>query len=126
MHRLAAAGVPNSAVEVRVATADDEPAAIEELGEVQVRGSTVMVGYWDDESATRDALASGWLRTARSHLPALSSGSLIYPVTIDSLVGRHVTSWRRLGRDPKGRSVTSAAAAVTTVEPAEPPWRGVP
>ncbi len=41
--RLASAGVPHSAVEVRVAGAHGGAAAVDEAGEVQVRGATVMV-----------------------------------------------------------------------------------
>lgn len=50
----ASAGLPLDNVEIRVG----------HNGELQVRGPGVMMGYWNDKDATRDAIdESGWLRT---------------------------------------------------------------
>ena len=43
--RLASVGRPFAGVEVRVADADDQPLPTGEVGEVLVRGPTVMAGY---------------------------------------------------------------------------------
>jgi long-chain acyl-CoA synthetase len=61
--RLGSVGVAQSAVEVRVTSdqADDLP--VGEVGEVLVRGDTVMAGYWRDKAATTRAVRDGWLRT---------------------------------------------------------------
>ena len=59
LERLGSAGVPNSAVEVRVADADDVTVPVGEVGEVLVRGDTVMAGYWQD--GLRRHRPPGWL-----------------------------------------------------------------
>ncbi len=33
------------------------------VGELRLRGPSVMTGYWEDEARTRDAFAGGWLKT---------------------------------------------------------------
>ena len=50
---LVATGRPSPGVEVRLGAGD----------ELLVRAPQVMRGYWDDPSATADALAAGWLHT---------------------------------------------------------------
>jgi long-chain acyl-CoA synthetase len=39
------------------------PAAIGGRGELQVKGLQVMLGYYDNPTATKDAFMDGWLRT---------------------------------------------------------------
>jgi len=34
-----------------------------DVGELQIRGPQVMLGYWSDPAATADAIQDGWLRT---------------------------------------------------------------
>ena len=53
--------VPN--VEVRIADAQDRPLPPGEVGEVQVRGPTVMKGYWNRPEETERALRGGWMHT---------------------------------------------------------------
>jgi acyl-CoA synthetase (AMP-forming)/AMP-acid ligase II len=55
-------GTPRG-VEVRVTGPDGAALAPGEVGEVVVRGPTVMRGYLGDEGATAAALRDGWLRT---------------------------------------------------------------
>src|SRR5258708_39900571 len=56
-------GIPRSNVEIRILDANDRPQPAGEVGEIVVRGDTVMQGYWRDPEATRIALRGGWLHT---------------------------------------------------------------
>jgi len=102
--RLGSAGVANSMVEVRVADPEDRSLPDGEAGEVQVRGDTVMAGYWGDETATRATLGNGWLRTGdvgvfdedgyltlkdRSKDVIISGGSNIYPREVEDVLLTH-------------------------------------
>lgn len=50
--------------EVRCADTDGQPVPTGQPGEVLLRGYHVMLGYFDDEAATREAIdADGWLHT---------------------------------------------------------------
>ena len=64
-HRLrATAGRPVRHCEVRIAGEDGTPLPAGEVGEVLVRGPTVMPEYWRNPEATRAAFHDGgWLRT---------------------------------------------------------------
>lgn len=53
-------GRPMAAVEVRVVDEDGLPA---EVGELECRSPAIMYGYHKDESATRQVIVDGWLRT---------------------------------------------------------------
>lgn len=50
-------------VDVCAVDADGNVLPPGEVGELLVRGPTVMRGYWDDEKATAEALRNGWLHT---------------------------------------------------------------
>jgi len=59
-------GVGNAISErVRVVGADgaDVPADAETMGEIAIRGNNVMLGYYNDAEATRNAAPDGWFRT---------------------------------------------------------------
>jgi acyl-CoA synthetase (AMP-forming)/AMP-acid ligase II len=56
-------GRPQEGLEVMVAGRDGRPLPPGEVGEIRVRGSCVMRGYWRDPERTRAAFEDGWLRT---------------------------------------------------------------
>ena len=60
---LRSAGRPGRGVELRVVDDADRPVPTGEAGEIVVRAEQVMDRYWDDEAATAEALAGGWLHT---------------------------------------------------------------
>ncbi len=103
--RLASVGSAQSGIEVRVAAGpDDASLPTGEIGEVLVRGATVMRGYWRNPEATGRALANGWLHTGdlgsldadgfltlkdRSKDLIISGGSNIYPREVEEILLTH-------------------------------------
>ncbi len=103
-HRLASVGVAQSAVDVRIADADDKHLPAGELGEILVRGETVMSEYWRNPEATAETLRNGWLHTGdigvmdedgfltlmdRAKDLIISGGSNIYPREVEEVLINH-------------------------------------
>jgi long-chain acyl-CoA synthetase len=102
--RLASVGIPHAVVEVVTADAEDRVLPAGEIGEVLVRGETVMTGYWRDPDATATTLRGGWLHTGdlgvfdadgfltlkdRSKDLIISGGANIYPREVEEVLLRH-------------------------------------
>ena len=102
--RLASVGHAFTGVELMVAAADDSPLPAGEIGEVLVRGDTVMAGYWNNPAASAETLCNGWLHTGdvgsldadgfltlmdRSKDVIISGGSNIYPREVEEILLRH-------------------------------------
>jgi acyl-CoA synthetase (AMP-forming)/AMP-acid ligase II len=101
---LASVGPAFTGVEVRVADAEDNPLPPDEIGEILVRGDTVMAGYWNNPAASAETLRNGWLHTGdvgsmdadgfltlkdRSKDVIISGGSNIYPREVEEVLLRH-------------------------------------
>jgi long-chain acyl-CoA synthetase len=99
--QLGSVGVAQTPVQVRVAGAQGQPLPPGEAGEVQVRGDTVMAGYWRNPEATAAALRDGWLSTGdigsldeagfltlldRSKDLLISGGSNVYPREVEEVL----------------------------------------
>ncbi|MGN9793552.1 class I adenylate-forming enzyme family protein [Streptomyces sp. NPDC054847] len=56
-------GRPSPATEVRIAGADGAPLPEGEVGELWLRGQSLVRGYWRDEPAGAAAFQDGWFRT---------------------------------------------------------------
>jgi long-chain acyl-CoA synthetase len=99
--RIASVGVAQTPVEVRVANEEGKSLPVGEIGEVLVRGDTVMAGYWRNPEATAQALRGGWLWTGdlgcldaegfltlkdRSKDLVISGGSNIYPREVEEVL----------------------------------------
>src|SRR5882672_7652207 len=102
--RLASAGLADTCVEVRVVDDDGQQVPVGEVGEIIVKGDTVMSGYWKNPEATGKSLRKGWLWTGdvgafdedgfltlkdRSKDMIISGGSNIYPREIEDVLNLH-------------------------------------
>ncbi len=57
-------GFPLGGSELRIVSLEGAPLPAGEIGEVQLRGPSVIPGYWEDPAATAEAIdADGWLAT---------------------------------------------------------------
>lgn len=62
--RLGSAGRPSPFVELRLLAEDGTDVAAEEVGEIVVRGDSVMLGYWDKPQETAQMIdEDGWAHT---------------------------------------------------------------
>ncbi|MBL8380649.1 MAG: AMP-binding protein [Burkholderiales bacterium] len=104
LERLGSVGRAFTGVEVMVAGEDDRALPLGEIGEICVRGSVVMQGYWKNPEASSKALANGWLHTGdvgaldhegfltlkdRSKDLIISGGSNIYPREVEEALLTH-------------------------------------
>lgn len=102
--RLMSVGVAQSCVRVRVVDEQGIDKATGEIGEIVVAGLPVMLGYWQNPSATAQALRDGWLWTGdmgaldeegfltlhdRSKDVIISGGSNIYPREVEEVLLTH-------------------------------------
>jgi len=102
--RIASVGYPQTGIDVRIAGADDHALPAGDVGEVLVRGPTVMRGYWRNADASATTLANGWLHTGdlgafdgdgfltlkdRSKDLIISGGSNIYPREVEEALLTH-------------------------------------
>ncbi len=56
-------GVPVGDTEIRLVDDDGNEVAVGDPGELLIRGSFVMRGYWDRDEATAEVMRDGWLHT---------------------------------------------------------------
>ena len=102
--RLGSVGIAQRGIDVIVAGPGDLPLPAGEVGEVLVRGPTVMAGYWMNPQASATTLANGWLHTGdvgsfdvdgfltlkdRSKDLIISGGSNIYPREVEEVLQCH-------------------------------------
>jgi acyl-CoA synthetase (AMP-forming)/AMP-acid ligase II len=63
VRRLASAGQPFFDHEVKVVRTDGSECATDEIGEILIRGPSLMTGYWNNSAATAETLRGGWMHT---------------------------------------------------------------
>jgi long-chain acyl-CoA synthetase len=70
-HKLGSSGRVAPGIELRICDESGRDLPQGQTGEIVIRGENVMVGYWNNEAATREALRDGWLYTGDlGHLDA--------------------------------------------------------
>lgn len=130
LQRLASVGIPQTPVDVRVVDDSLGPLPVGDVGEIVVRGDSVMAGYWRNESASASAIVDGWLRTGdlgsfdadgfltlkdRSKDMIISGGTNIYPREVEEVLLRHpdVAEVSVIGRTDRewGESVVAYVVA---------------
>ena len=102
--RLRSSGRPYAGNELCVIDPDGQRLPSGSIGEVLVRGPTLMRCYWANEPATRAALAGGWLHTGdagflddhgwlflldRVQDMIISGGENIYPAEVENAIAGH-------------------------------------
>lgn len=104
--RMGFIGVPLPDTEARIV--DSETGLVEmpvgEVGELAIRGPQVMIGYWNDPTATRRVIRDGWLFTGdlatmdhdgffrivdRKKDLIITSGFNVYPSDVEAVLRRY-------------------------------------
>lgn len=75
-HKMGSSGFLVKNLELRICDDKGNELPQGEKGEIVVKGENVMVGYWRNENATKDALRDGWLYTG--DLGYLDSDGFLY------------------------------------------------
>jgi len=102
--RLSSAGRPSPLVQVAIVDSEGMPVAAGERGEIVVRGSLVMAGYYKNPEATAEATVNGWHRTGdigyldaenflyivdRAKDMIITGGFNVYSVEVESALQAH-------------------------------------
>lgn len=101
---LGSAGRARAGVEMRIVAPDGSPLPDGEIGELAVRGPSLMSGYWNWPEATAETIVGGWLRTGdlgkvtpdgvywlldRAKDMIISGGSNVYAVEVEAVLNAH-------------------------------------
>ena len=102
--RTTSVGRPVCSVEVAILDEDGQPLPDGRSGEICVRGGTVMKGYFNDPSATADAMHGEWFRTGdigridengflyvidRAKDMIISGGENVYCIEVENVISQH-------------------------------------
>ncbi len=124
-------GMPIPGIEVRLVGLDGRDVPAGEVGEIIVRGPNVMLGYYRNPEATREAVtADGWLHTGdlasaaadgamtiagRSKELIIRSGFNVYPAEVEHVLNAHpaVVQSAVIGRPVAGNEDVLAFVELT-------------
>lgn len=102
--KIGSIGLPLKGQELKIFDGDGRELSDGSVGEIVVRGPTVMSGYWNNPSATAETLRDGWLHTGdlgfkdkdgfffiagRKKEMIIRGGENIYPKEIEEALYRH-------------------------------------
>jgi fatty-acyl-CoA synthase len=102
--RVSTVGRIQPHLEVKIVDAEGRPVPPGEKGELCTKGYSVMLGYWDDEARTADAIRDGWMHTGdlatidaegycnivgRVKDMLIRGGENVYPREIEEFLFRH-------------------------------------
>jgi fatty-acyl-CoA synthase len=137
---MARQGVPmptqNEVLVLRPGTNEPVSADGQTLGEIAVRGNTVMKGYLDNPEATREAFAGGWFRTGdlavmhddhyieikdRAKDIIISGGENISTLEIEEALYRHPAVMEAAVVAKPDDKWGETPCAFVTLKPGEPP-----
>ncbi|MCW3038911.1 MAG: long-chain fatty acid--CoA ligase [Solirubrobacterales bacterium] len=126
--------LPN--LEARVVDEADEHVGFGEVGELVLRGETIMKGYWNRPAETAEALRDGWLRTGdmarydegghvtlvdRKKDMIITGGRNVYSVEVEQAVASHpaVADCAVVGvpHEDYGESILAVVAAAPGATP---------
>ena len=62
-HKMGSSGVIVENLEAKICDEDGKTLPNKEKGEIVVKGENVMIGYWRNETATKETIKDGWLHT---------------------------------------------------------------
>ncbi|HVW32283.1 MAG TPA: long-chain fatty acid--CoA ligase [Acidimicrobiia bacterium] len=103
-HLLTSCGRARSGVQIRILDENDEPLPPGGIGEICIRGASVMPGYWERPEANADTLRNGWLHTGdigkmdeqgyvyildRTRDMVISGGLNVYPREVEEVMISH-------------------------------------
>jgi long-chain acyl-CoA synthetase len=103
VYRTGSCGVPLPRTEIEIRSLEDGTTKLPagEIGEICIKGPQLMLGYWNREEETKDALRDGWLYTGdigyldedgylfivdRKKDMILSSGYNVYPRNVEDAI----------------------------------------
>ncbi|MFN2137115.1 MAG: o-succinylbenzoate--CoA ligase [Candidatus Promineifilaceae bacterium] len=103
-HKPGSSGHPLLFTQLKIVNSDGDRLLPRQIGEIIVKGPTVMSGYDGDEAATNQALRAGWLFTGdmgyldedgdlwvvqRGDDIIISGGENIYPAEVEAILASH-------------------------------------
>lgn len=101
---LVSAGKPSPCSRVKIVDDKDKTLQPGEMGEICAKGKHIMMGYWKNPEANRNALVNGWYHTGdigymdedgylymtdRKADMIISGGENVYPAEVENVIYRH-------------------------------------